>query len=431
MNNQKNSGLKWAGDIPTHWNIISFNSAVKRVATGLNPRDNFDLDTESPFFYVTIRNFKNGQLFLDEKCDRITEEAFKIIQERACVEKGDILFASISKEGQCYLVDENPTNWAINESVFVIKPDSKVMDNAFLYFHLIDSGFYGDLLLDATGSTFASIKQKKLRSSLLLCPPLSEQRKIASVLKVKCHQVDSIMQLLQDQINKLQKYKQSVISEAIRTGVVRNNSQKDSGIEYIGFINASYKTAPIGSLFKIKKEILGREPDQVLSITQNGIKIKDIDSNVGQLATSYAHYQIVNIGDFAMNHMDLITGGVDISRFDGVTSPDYRVFVMQDKSMNPYYFLRVFQSYYKNKIFFGFGQGVANLGRWRLPATNWSKIQIPVPPIEEQNAIVEFLDKKCLQIDRLIEVKQEKLQKLEQYKKSLVHEYVTGKKVVS
>lgn len=431
MNNQKSSGLMWAGEIPAHWNIISFNSAVKRVATGLNPRDNFNLDTESPFFYVTIRNFKNGQLFLDEKCDRITEEAFKIIQERACVEKGDILFASISKEGQCYLVDENPTNWAINESVFVIKPDSNIMDNAFLYFHLIDSGFYGDLLLDATGSTFASIKQKKLRSSLLLCPPLSEQRKIASVLKVKCCQVDSLIQLLQDQINKLLKYKQSVIGETIRTGVIKNCPQRDSGIEYIGFINASYKTAPIGSLFKIKKDILGTEPDQVLSITQNGIKIKDIESNVGQLATSYSHYQIVNVGDFAMNHMDLITGGVDISRFEGVTSPDYRVFVMQDRSMNPYYFLRVFQSYYKNRTFFGFGQGVANLGRWRLPATNWSKIQIPVPPVEEQNAIVEFLDEKCSQIDQLIEVKQKKLEKLEQYKKSLIHEYITGKKEVS
>ena len=122
---------------------------------------------------------------------------------------------------------------------------------------------------------------------------------------------------------------------------------------------------------------------------------------------------------------------VDISRFEGVTSPDYRVFVMQDRSMNPYYFLRVFQSYYKNRTFFGFGQGVANLGRWRLPATNWSKIQIPVPPVEEQNAIVEFLDEKCSQIDQLIEVKQKKLEKLEQYKKSLIHEYITGKKEVS
>ena len=149
------------------------------------------------------------------------------------------------------------------------------------------------------------------------------------------------------------------------------------------------------------------------------------------MAQSYEKYQIVNKGDFAMNHMDLLTGWVDISKYDGVTSPDYRVFTLKDKNMERKYFLYVFQSYYKNKVFYGFGQGVSNMGRWRLPAVNFNKITIPVPPIEEQEKIVNYLDLKCNQIDKLIEIKQQKIEKLNEYKKSLIYECVTSKKEIN
>ena len=83
---------------------------------------------------------------------------------------------------------------------------------------------------------------------------------------------------------------------------------KDSGVAWLGSVPSNYKTASIGSLFTIKKDIIGHEPETVLSITQTGIKPKDLSSNNGQNASSYAHYQIVSAGDFAMNHMDLLTG---------------------------------------------------------------------------------------------------------------------------
>ena len=143
--------------------------------------------------------------------------------------------------------------------------------------------------------------------------------------------------------------------------------------------------------------------------------VKDISENNGQMADSYANYQIVNISDFAMNHMDLLTGGIGISQYNGVTSPDYRVFNLKDNKMNPRYFLYIFETYYRNKIFYAFGQGAANLGRWRLPAKNFYSIYIPVAPIEEQQAIVSYLDQKCTQIDNLIAIKQKKIEKLQQY----------------
>lgn len=200
---------------------------------------------------------------------------------------------------------------------------------------------------------------------------------------------------------------------------------KDSGVAWIGAVPSDYGTASIGSLFTIKKDIIGREPETVLSITQTGIRPKDLFSNEGQNASSYAHYQIVNVGDFAMNHMDLLTGWIDISKYEGVTSPDYRVFTLNDKEMSSDYFLRVFQYYYTNRVFFGFGQGVATLGRWRLPAINFKKIDVPVPPLSEQWRIVSAIDENVGKVDMLIANVQAQIEKLKAYKQSLITEVVT------
>lgn len=200
---------------------------------------------------------------------------------------------------------------------------------------------------------------------------------------------------------------------------------KDSGVAWLGDIDSRFDIKAIGNLFTIKKDIIGREPDQVLSITQRGIKIKDTTSNEGQNAASYAHYQIVNVGDFAMNHMDLLTGWVDISRYEGVTSPDYRVFTLTDNTQIPEYFLRVFQMYYSNRVFYAFGQGAANLGRWRLPRENFVKIAIPFPPVELQRKIVDEIATKVSKVDALIANQQAQIEKLKQYKQSLITEVVT------
>ncbi len=200
---------------------------------------------------------------------------------------------------------------------------------------------------------------------------------------------------------------------------------KDSGVAWIGAVPSDFAISSIGSLFTIKKDIAGREPETVLSITQTGIKPKDLSSNEGQNASSYAHYQIVNVGDFAMNHMDLLTGWIDISKYEGVTSPDYRVFTLNDKEMSADYFLRVFQYYYTNRVFFGFGQGVATLGRWRLPGINFKKIDVPVPPILEQQRIVTAIDENVSKVDELIANVQTQIEKLKAYKQSLITEVVT------
>lgn len=200
---------------------------------------------------------------------------------------------------------------------------------------------------------------------------------------------------------------------------------KDSGVDWLGEIPSTWTTRKLKHIVKIYKRIIGHEGIDVLSITQRGIVVKDITSGAGQLAMDYSKYQIVEIGDFAMNHMDLLTGYVDISKFEGVVSPDYRVFKNESKEINDDYLLKIFQIGYNQKIFYKYGQGVSMLGRWRLPAENFNLFSVPIPSTEEQTKIIEFLDQKTAQIDQAIALKQQQIEKLNEYKQIVIQNAVT------
>ena len=205
---------------------------------------------------------------------------------------------------------------------------------------------------------------------------------------------------------------------------------KDSCNQYWKYIPKNWHLSDIKYLFEIVKRIAGKEGYDILSVTQKGLKIKDISKNEGQIAESYANYQLVYPTDFVMNHMDLLTGWVDCSTYFGVTSPDYRVFRLRDTTNNRSYYKYIMQCCYMNRIFYSLGQGVSNLGRWRLQTERFNNFQIPVPTVAEQKEIAEYLDKKCSEIDNIISDKRQQLETLNQYKKSLIYEYVTGKKEV-
>jgi type I restriction enzyme S subunit len=165
----------------------------------------------------------------------------------------------------------------------------------------------------------------------------------------------------------------------------------------------------------------------VLSVTQRGIKIRDIENFKGQLSMDYSKYQIVEEGEYIMNHMDLLTGWVDISKWKGVTSPDYRVFRLKNKLCRKNYYLYIFQLCYTNKIFFGLGQGVSTLGRWRMPAEQFNNFILPIPPHNEQIEIENFIEEKTNLINELIDKQTIIIEKLKEYRQSIISEAVTGK----
>lgn len=206
---------------------------------------------------------------------------------------------------------------------------------------------------------------------------------------------------------------------------------KDSGVEWLGEIPEHWEVKRIKFLFKIRKRIAGEEGYDVLSITQKGIKVKDIESNEGQLSMDYSKYQFANIGDFAMNHMDLLTGYVDITKFNGVISPDYRVFTLEDKSSFSNFYLYIFQNGYKNKIFYKFGQGSSQLGRWRLPTDEFNDFVFPYPSLTEQQQIANYIDNATCKIDILIQKQQNLIELLKEKRQAAVENIIMQDKIVS
>lgn len=206
--------------------------------------------------------------------------------------------------------------------------------------------------------------------------------------------------------------------------VMRYAEMKDSGVDWLGEIPSHWNVARLKYLFSIKKDIAGKDGYTVLSVTQRGIVPKNM-MDKGQFAMDYSKYQIVTSGEFIMNHMDLLTGWVDISSYDGVTSPDYRVFFMKKGAGYAPYYRYIFQTCYTCRIFYGLGQGVAGFGRWRLPAELFLNFELPIPSIEEQQAIASYLDDQCTQIDDIIASAKVSIEEYKAWKASVIYEAVT------
>ena len=201
---------------------------------------------------------------------------------------------------------------------------------------------------------------------------------------------------------------------------------KDSGVEWLGKVPGHWRIHRVRRLCEIRKRISGELGYDVLSITQQGIKVRDIESNDGQLSMDYAKYQFVEIGDFAMNHMDLLTGYVDIAATRGVTSPDYRVFTIRNPlEVHAKYLLYLFQMGYKNKILFAYGQGSSQLGRWRLPSEQFNDLLFPIPPAIEQQNIAAFLDRETTKIDELVDEQRRLMDLLKEKRQAVISHAVT------
>ena len=165
------------------WVELRFDDFISRFATGLNPRSNFVLNVNASNYYITIKDFADGVLYFDQ-CDKVSDEAIKRINERSDLRKGDVLFSSIGRVGDAYVIEETPTNWNINESVFSLRPNHTIIDSRFLYYLIKSRDAQAKFQESITGTTLRSIKMGHLKEIACSFPSsIDEQRAIANALR--------------------------------------------------------------------------------------------------------------------------------------------------------------------------------------------------------------------------------------------------------
>lgn len=417
MREMKDSGIEWIGQIPEGWEL----RRAKTLFTQRNSKGNGIEVLLSPTqkYGVVPQSQLEGVVQVKEDTD---------LQMFKTVHKGDFVISLRSFQGGFeYSLYEGVCSPAYQ----VFYPTSPICDTYYRYL------FKSQSFISKMNNLTVGIREGKniqyvdFANSQIPVPPLAEQERIAAFLDAECAEIDTVLEKTRASIEKYKKLKQAVITQAVTKGIRGDRPMKDSGSVWFEEIPCNWVMKRIKYLFHIKKDIAGKEGYTVLSITQRGIQPKDLSKNEGQIAANYSQYQLLAPGDFAMNHMDLLTGWVDISKYSGVTSPDYRVFVLDDTEKNDSsYYLYLMQMCYFNRIFYGLGQGVSGMGRWRLQADKFMNFPVVVPPVDEQKEIVSYLNEKCKQLDTLIRNKQQYLTEIENYKKSLIYEYVTGKKEV-
>lgn len=421
----KDSGVEWIGEIPENWSTpkVKYHALFFNGDRGKNYPGDDDLQSEGiPF--ITSNNLHELVLNINPSISKyITNECYNRLGG-AKIQLNDILFCLRGSVGIC-AINKELRDGTVASSLMDVRPIK--IDADFLNYYFHSELANAQTIAYMNGSCAANLSAEAVSNYYLLLPDVTEQQQIVHFLDRKCIAIDIAIEKTKKSIEKLEEYKKAVITKAVTKGIDPNVKMKDSGVEWIGEIPEGWKVTKTKYLFRILKRIAGQEGFDVISITQKGLKIKDITSNEGQVAENYSNYQFVFPGDFAMNHMDLLTGWVDLSALTGVTSPDYRVFHKIKESVNDDYYKYVFQSLYFNKVYYGLAQGVAEVGRKRLQAPAFKELKLPCPPSDEPAKIAAFIKDKCMAIDALIKEKQTAINKWEEYKKSLIYYAVTGK----
>ena len=418
MREMKDSGIEWVGAIPATWQMhpLYYYFCERKCRNTLGKENNL---LSLSYGRVIRKDINTVDGLLPENYN-----GYNII------EKDDIVLrlTDLQNDKRSLRTGLVREHGIITSAYTTIKANRELVPEFFQY--LLHSYDAMKVLYNMGSGVRQGLNFSELSKMPLISPDMLEQKKIADFLDAKCSEIDAISADIQKEIKTLEQYKRSLVFEAISKGI---NGEKtaNASSDIWKEIPQSWKLVDIKYLFEIVKRMAGREGYNILSVTQKGLKVKDISGNQGQIAENYSGYQFVFPSDYVMNHMDLLTGWIDCSDQFGVTSPDYRVFRLRDKTQNDTeYYKYVMQCCYMCRIFYSLGQGVSTLGRWRLQTSAFMNFKVPVPPLHEQKEIARYLNDKCKEIELSIEQKRKQLELLSSYKKSLIYEYVTGKKEV-
>lgn len=415
----KDSGIAWIGDIPSGWEI-------KRLGNFYNPRNEKVSDKDFPPLSVTMKGIV-PQLETAAKTDDG--------DNRKLVKKGDFAINSRSdRRGSCGISDYDGSVSLINT---VLCPKGQM--NAGFYNWLFHTSMFADEyykwghgIVDDLWTT----KWSDMKNICVVVPSLEEQSSIANFLDEKCSEIDSLISLQEEMISELQAFKQSVITEAVTKGLDKNVKMKDSGVEWIGGIPEHWDARSI-KYIGTSKNGLTYSPSDVTDPNNGTLVLRSSNIQGGKLAFEDNVYVSCDIpkelmlkkGDIVIcsrNGSAALVGKCAIVEDNSLVST-YGAFMMRFKSKHNYryvyYLLTSAISHYKQL----FSTTTIN----QLTAGMFGSLIMPFTSNkEEQHSIATYLDTKTAVIDSLIALKQQKITELKDYKKSIIYEYVTGKKEV-
>ena len=430
----KDSGIEWIGLIPKEWKVIPFKAFfVTGKGLSFTKADLTPLG-KSVVSYGQVHSKQNTGTRLDDSLIRHIPDSIAKNGESSKVSKGDFIFADTSEDlegcGNCVYVDRDVELYAGYHSV-TAKP--KVQhENKYLAYYFLTSCWRSQVRSRVTGIKVYSISQSIINKTYLFVPPLPEQQKIADYLDKVCGEADEMIALQEKMIEELKAYKQSVITEAVTKGLNPNVPMKDSGIDWIGEIPEHWKIMRIGRGFKLRDEKNYKPMDEVqlLSLyTGIGVFPHGEQEERGNKAITVEGYKVVHVNDIVVNIILAWMGAIGVSNYNGVTSPAYDVYIPDTEKVVPHFYHYVFRTKGIAAECYKYGRGIMMM-RWRTYSSEFKQIAIPYPPLFEQAEIASYLDTKCSYIESLIDIKQQKIEELKCYKKSIIYEYVTGKKEI-
>lgn len=263
----------------------------------------------------------------------------------------------------------------------------------------------------------------------IVIPPLYEQQHIVDFLDGKCGEIDMLIEVQEQMIEKLKIYKQSVISEAVTKGLNPNIEVKQSGIDWLKKLPIHWNVITPKALFSLRKEKAKKGERQLTASQQYGVIYQDeyMQLTGTKIVTVMKDFDIlkhVESGDFVIS-MRSFQGGLEYSENTGSISSAYVMLIPNPKYVYPKFYRWLFKSsFYINAL-----QSTSNMVRdgQAMRYSNFVQVPLYVVPLSEQKEIASYLDEKCADIDRLIDLKQQKIEKLKEYKKSIIYEAVTGK----
>lgn len=418
----KNSGIEWIGNIPDGWELqkIKFCAINKREKT-----------TTLNLPYIALENVESFSSKLIE-----IENAYNV-NDAIEVKTGDVIFGKLRPYlAKVYLVEKSA---CVSSEFAVFQPTS--ISNRYLKYYMLSYGFLDTVNASTYGAKMPRANVDFLRNTLIPVFDIAEQQQIAEYLDEKCGKIDFLIDNIQMQIEKLKEYKQSVITEAVTKGLDKTAPMKDSGIDWLGKIPENWNVGKLKNICKLFGRIGFRGYTQDDLVDEGNGAITLSPSNMKGMKMSYfkcaylswekyeesPEIKISN-GDILFVKTGSTFGKVAIVEnlpMEATINP--QLVVIKDIKANNKFLVYFLSTYYVHS------QVDCSVVGGTIPTISQEKIlnySIIVPPISEQQQIAEYLDKKCAKIDKLIAIKQQKIERLQEYKKSLIYEYVTGKKEV-